>query len=317
MMSYGQLFLVILPVFAMIGIGTALRHWNLITESGETSLFNLVIKVTTPCLIFEAVASNPALREPGNLVMPPLLGFGLTLTSMAVGWHAARALGLTIGHGLRTFALAVGLTNYGYLPLPIMDAMFGPESRAVLMVHNVGVEAAIWTGGVLVVTGLSPLSGWRKLINAPLMALLAAIACNLTGLSPHLPSVLMSLVHALAVCAVPLGLVMSGVSIQPHLDDPKQLVNTRVTLTAWFLRLGVLPFVFLLAARYVPCPVELKRVLVIQAAMPSAVVSIIVARIYGGQPLVAVQIILGTTALALFTIPFWIRFGLSFAGLAP
>ena len=62
---------------------------------------------------------------------------------------------------------------------------------------------------------------------------------------------------------------------------------------------------------------ELKRVLVVQAAMPSAVVSIIVARVYGGQPLVAVQIILGTTALALFTIPLWIRFGLAFAGLAP
>lgn len=317
MMSYGQLFLVILPVFAMIAIGAGLRHWQLITEAGENSLFNLVIKVTTPCLIFESVASNPALREPGNLFLPPLLGFGLTLLSMALGWHAARALGLTIGHGLRTFALAVGLTNYGYLPLPLMDAMFGPESRAVLMVHNVGVEAAIWTGGVLVVTGLSPLAGWRKLINAPLVALLAAIACNLTGLSAHLPSVLMSLVHALALCAVPLGLLMTGVSIQPHLDDPKQLVNPRVTLTAWLLRLGVLPWVFLLAARYIPCPVELKRVLVIQAAMPSAVVSIIVARIYGGQPLVAVQIILGTTALALFTIPFWIRFGLSFAGLSP
>jgi predicted permease len=317
MMSYGQLFLVILPVFAMIGIGAALRHWDLISEAGENSLFNLVVKVTTPCLIFESVASNPALREPGNLYLPPLLGFGLTLLSMAVGWHIARALGLTIGHGLRTFALAVGLTNYGYLPLPLMDAMFGPDSRAVLMVHNVGVEAAIWTGGVLVVTGLSPLSGWRKLINAPLIALVAAIACNLTGLSAHLPSVLTTLVHALALCAVPLGLLMTGVSIQPHLDDPKQLVNTRVTLTAWLLRLVVLPWVFLLAARYLPCPVELKRVLVIQAAMPSAVVSIIVARIYGGQPLVAVQIILGTTALALFTIPFWIRFGLSFAGLAP
>jgi predicted permease len=305
MMSYGQLFLVILPVFAMIGIGAALRHWDLISEAGENSLFNLVVKVTTPCLIFESVASNPALREPGNLYLPPLLGFGLTLLSMAVGWHIARALGLTIGHGLRTFAL------------PLRDAMFGSDRRAVLMVHNVGVEAAIWTGGVLVVTGLSPLSGWRKLINAPLIALVAAIACNLTGLSAHLPSVLTTLVHALALCAVPLGLLMTGVSIQPHLDDPKQLVNTRVTLTAWLLRLVVLPWVFLLAARYLPCPVELKRVLVIQAAMPSAVVSIIVARIYGGQPLVAVQIILGTTALALFTIPFWIRFGLSFAGLAP
>ena len=29
-----------------------------------------------------------------------------------------------------TFALTVGLTNYSYLPLPIMDALFGPESRA-------------------------------------------------------------------------------------------------------------------------------------------------------------------------------------------
>ncbi len=317
MMSYGQLFLTVLPVFAMIALGVVLRGTRLITESAEDSLFNLVVKVATPCLIFESVATNPALREPGNLFLPPLLGFGLTLLTMLLGWYVARALGLTIGHGLRTFALAVGLTNYGYLPLPLMDAMFGPESRAVLLVHNVGVEAAIWTGGVLVVTGLSPREGWRKLINAPVIALIVALAANLTGAAAHVPALVMNFVHVLAVCAIPLGLLMTGVSIQPHLDDPKQLVNPRVTLTAWLLRLVVLPWVFLLAARYLPCSVELKRVLVVQAAMPSAVVSIIVARIYGGQPLVAVQIILGTTALALFTIPFWIRFGLSFVGLAP
>lgn len=317
MTSYGHLFIVLLPVFAMLAIGAGLRHWQWITEAGETSLFNLVIRVTTPCLIFESVATNPALRDPGNLFLPPLLGFSLVLLSMAVGWYVARALGLTIGHGLRTFALAVGLTNYSYLPLPIMDAMFGQESRAVLLVHNVGVEAAIWTGGVLVVTGMSPLAGWRKLINGPLIALVVAVGCNLTGLSAHLPTTLMTLVHALSLCAIPLGLLVSGVSIQPHLDDPRQLVNLRVTLTAWILRLGVLPWVFLLAARYVPCSVELKRVLVVQGAMPSAMASIIVARLYGGQPLVAVQIIIGTTLLALFTIPLWIQFGLGFAGLAP
>lgn len=317
MTSYGQLFFVLLPVFAMIALGVGLRRWSWITEAGEDSLLKLVVNVTTPCLIFEAVAANPDLREPGNLLGAPALGFGLTLASMAVGWYVARALGLTFGHGLRTFALAVGLTNYGYLPLPIMDAMFGPESRALLLVHNVGVEAAIWTGGVLVVTGLSPLAGWRKLINAPVIALFVALAVNLGGAAPQVPELVMKFVHALAACAIPLGLIMSGVSIQPHLDDPKQLVDTRVTLMAWLLRLGLLPFVYLLAARYLPGSVELKRVLVVQAAMPSAVVSIIVARLYGGQPLVAVQIILGTTVVALFTIPLWIRFGLTFAGLAP
>lgn len=315
MMTYGQLFLTILPVFAMIALGTLLRRGSVITESAEESLFNLVVKVTFPCLIFESVAANRTLHEPGNLLLAPMAGFGLTLLSLAVGWHAAKALGLTLGHGLRTFALAVGLTNYGYLPLPLMDAMFGPESRAVLLVHNVGVEAAVWTGGVLVVTGLSPVEGWRKLINAPVIALVVALAANLTGVAALVPPPAMSVVHALAACAIPLGLIMTGVSIQPHLDDPKQLVDTRVTLTAWLLRLGLLPWVFLLAARFLPCPVELKRVLVVQAAMPAAVISVIIARVYGGRPLVAVQIVIGTTALALFTIPFWIRFGLAFAGI--
>jgi predicted permease len=187
----------------------------------------------------------------------------------------------------------------------------------VLLLHNAGVEAALWTGGILVVTGLSPRAGWRKLINAPVISLIVALTANLTGAVAYVPAFMMSLVHGLAVCAVPLGLLMTGVSLQPHLNDPRQLVNPRVTLTAWLLRLAVLPWLFLFAARFLPCPVELKRVLVVQAAMPSGVISIIVARVYGGQPLVAVQIMLGTTALALFTIPCWIRFGLSFAGLTP
>ena len=188
MMTYGQLFVTIVPVFAMIALGAGLRHFNWVTEQAESSLFNLVVNVTYPCLIFEAVAGNTALREPGNLLLPPLAGFTLTVLSMATGWYVAKALGLTIGNGLRTFALAVGLANYGYLPIPIMDTMFGPESRAVLLVHNAGVEAAIWTAGIVVVTGVSPLQGWRKMINGPIIALILALIANLTGAKALVPA---------------------------------------------------------------------------------------------------------------------------------
>lgn len=317
MMSYSELLLMLLPVFGAIALGVGLRRMNLINQAGEDALFNVVVKVAMPCLIFESVSLNPALHEAGNLLLPPLVGFGLTLLSMATAWYVARALGLTLGHGLRTFALAVGLTNYSYLPLPILTALFGPESRAVLFLHNTGVEAAIWTGGVLVVTGLSPTQGWRKLINAPAVALVVALVANITGAGAHVPEFLRAMIHSLAICAVPLGLLLTGASFSPHLEDPRALVNPRVLAIAWLLRLMLLPWILLLAARYLPLSVELKRVLVIQAAMPSAVVSVIVARVYGGQPLVAMQIVLGTTAVGLFTIPLWICFGLQFAGLTP
>ena len=317
MMSYGQLFLAVAPVIALIGLGLPLRRMNWISEAGEETLLNLIVRVLTPCLIFESVVRRATMSGAADVLMPPVAGFLLTSLSLGVAWYVARALGLTIGHGLRTFALAVGLTNYGYLPLPLMDTLFGPESRAWLFMHNAGVEAAIWTTGVLIVTGESPRAAWRKLLNAPLLALVVALAVKLTGVGGYIPEVVWTFIHALAVCAVPLGLLMTGATFSPHLNDPRQLANPRIILTAWLLRLAVLPWVYLLASRYLPVATELKQVLVVQAAMPTAVISVIVARIYGGQPLVAVQIILGTTALAVFTIPAWIKFGMAFAGLVP
>ncbi len=311
MMSYGHLFLTVLPVFALIALGAGLRHWQLIAEAAEDSLFNLVVKVAMPCLIFEAVVGNAALRTPGNLLLAPLAGFSLTLLSIGVAYLCARLIGLTIGTGLRTFALTAGIANYGYLPLPLMEAMFGPESRGILLVHNVGVEAAIWTGGILVISGLSPREGWRRLINAPLISLVVALTVNLLGLSPRIPEVLMNVVHAMGVCAIPLGLLGTGVSIQPHLGDPGRLFAPRISLGACLVRLGLLPVLFLTVARFGPFSLELKRVIVVQAAMPTAVISVIIARIYGGQPLTAVQMVLVTTTLALFTLPFWIQTGLA------
>jgi hypothetical protein len=128
--------------------------------------------------------------------------------------------------------------------------------------------------------------------------------------------VIWKIITPIAACAVPIGLLMTGVSIQPHLDDPKRLLAPRVGVAAAVIRLALLPVVILLIARFGPWTEDLKRVLVVQAAMPSAVVPVILARVYGGQPLVAVQIVLTTTAIGVFSIPFWISWGLGLAGLA-
>jgi malate permease and related proteins len=312
--SYLQLFFTVLPVFAIVVLGVLLRRAEWVKAEAEESLFNLVIKVLMPCLIFDSVAGNAALREHGNLVYAPLAGFALTILGISVAYLAGKAIGLQVGAGLRTFALTVGIANYGYLPLPITEALFGPESRGLVLVHNIGVEAAIWTGGVLVVSGLSLRDGWRRLINAPLIALIVAIAVNLSGVSPFLPPVLMSAVKLLGACAIPLGLLMTGVSVQPHLNEPGKLFAPRISLGACLVRIALLPLVFIAVAKFAPISVELKRVLVVQGAMPTAVISIIIARVYGGQPITAVQIVIVTTTLALFTIPFWLQLGLRWVG---
>jgi malate permease and related proteins len=312
--SYYQLLLLVLPVFGLIAIGAVVRRVHWVEGEAENSLIRLVVNVLYPCLIFESVVGNAALRAPGNLILPPLVGFGITWLGIHAGLLVARMIGLHVGTGLRTFALAVGITNYGYLPLPIMASVWGTESLGVLMVHNVGVEIAIWTVGVLVLSGQSLRQGWRRLLSPIVITLAVAVVVNLSGLAPHLPQVLMTLIHTIAVCAIPLGLIMTGVNLANYLGEPRGLFDARVSVAAMALRLGLMPVLLLLLARWLPCSLELKRVIVVQAAMPAAMVSVIIARLFGGHPRTAVQIVLGTTILGLFVIPLWLRAGIAWIG---
>ena len=105
----------------------------------------------------------------------------------------------------------------------------------------------------------------------------------------------------------------SGVVARMALDAVRELFTPRVSFAAALMRLLVLPACLLLVARYLPCSVEFRRVLVIQAAMPAAVIPVIMARFYGGHPRTAVQIVLTTTAVGIVTIPLWLRFGMAWA----
>ncbi|MFA6960528.1 MAG: AEC family transporter [Opitutaceae bacterium] len=309
--SYGQLLLLILPVFVMIGLGAFMRRVKWLTAEADASLLKLVVSFLYPCLIFENVVGNTALRQPGNLLLAPLVGFATISTGIYLAYYTGRAMGLTQGLGLRTFAFSTGIYNYGYIPLPLMAALFGGGSVGVLLVHNVGCEAAIWTVGILMLSGLSLREGWRKLLNPPVFALIAALLGNLLDVGRFIPSVAANVIHMSAACAIPLGLLLIGATLMEYLGRPRELFDTRVTLGSSVLRLGVLPVLFLLLAKVLPCPDDLKRVIIVQAAMPAGILPLVIAKHYGGRPLTAVQVVIGTTVLGLFLIPLWLRLGLA------
>jgi predicted permease len=313
-MTIGELFRLILPVFALIAVGVALRRFRWVEGAAEASMIKLVVYVCMPCLVFETIVGNASLRDPGNLLLPPLAGFAATVAGFAVAYLAGRCIGLEKGTGLRTFAVTAGICNYSYLPLPIVGAIWGERAQGLVLVHNLGVDSALWSVGLIVLTGASAREGWRKIITPVLVTLVVAVAINLSGLSPHVPGFVGSMAHSLGICTVPLGLLMTGVSLADYLDKPSSLLHRNIALAGCVVRLLVMPALMLCLARVLPCSVELKRVLVVEAAMPSAVFPIIIARHYGGQPLTAVQVVLATTAAGLVTCPLWIRAGLAWVG---
>jgi len=315
MIDFSSVLGAVIPIFGIALVGLAMRKLNWLTEEADQSLLRVNINLLLPCLILDAALGNRALLQWKNLVIAPLVGFSTVAIGMVMALWARRLAGLEGGKEGRTFGATVGLYNYGYIPVPLAMLLFGSETAGVLFVHNMGVEFAVWTLGVMLFTGASLGGEWRRVINAPLLTILLAVIFNSLGVSDLIPKPLFTAIHLLGECAVPMAVILIGAVVADHLREFHSASGWRVIGTAVLLRIGVLPVLFLLLARYLPASVELKRVIILQAAMPSAVFPIIMSRHYGGDPPTALRVVIGTSVVGLITIPIWIRVGLRFAGM--
>jgi len=312
MSSYWQLLQLVAPVFAIIAIGVGMRRAEWLTESADESLLRLFIRFFYPCLILDSVLGNQALRSPGNLLVPPLIGFATVSLGILGALWAGRRLRLGPDEDVRSFAFATGIYNYGYIPIPLIAMMYGADCLGVLLVYNVGCEAAVWTFGLFVLSGRPLRESRRHLFNPPVCSLLVAVALNLFGLGAHLPDFLLTLFHLCGQCAIPFGLLLIGATVAKMLlHQTSALFDLKVMGLSSLLRLGLYPLIFLALARYLPVSPELKRVIVVQGAMPAGIFSVVIAKHYGGRPLIVTQVSVATSALGLLLIPLWLQLGLS------
>ncbi|MEM7625592.1 MAG: AEC family transporter [Planctomycetota bacterium] len=340
-----------LAVFGVVGVGAWLRRINWLNADADASLLKLVVNVLMPCLILRSVVGNAALDQASNVWLPPVVGFGTTagaiLLCATLAWWLGPALGLRSAATRRTFAVAAGMHNYGYLPVPLAQSLYdSPDGGTnpvlgVLFVNNVGVDLAMWTVGVAVISGATGMRGWKRAINAPSIALVAALGLHLGGAGEWLPTragFVWQAVGMLAACAVPVALLLIGATIvdaftqlrysagrspgeaQPAVEAarPRGRGVWPMVTVACVVRLAVLPAGLATLAWVLPsagATVEMQRVLLLHAAMPAAVFPIVLARHYGGDVRTAATIALATSALSLLTMPAWLTLGPGLIGL--
>lgn len=318
-------------VFLMMGIGALARRQRWLTPSADETLLTLFIRLFLPALIFQQVVGKASLRSAENVLAPPVTAFlvvciGFTVAFVAL-WglsrvrNAPRSLGLPPAR--RTFILCVGVFNYGYVTIPLVASLFPPGADdgtlGTLFIFNVGVEAALWGVGVTILHGGFTTGWWKRLLSPPILATILAISLNMTAWQPStwpepLPSIMEALTLAmnyLAAAAIPVGLLLTGATIRDDWSQARLRSDPGTIALSSVLRLLLLPAIFVLIAVFLPLSLELKRVLVLQAAMPAAVFPIVLSRHYGGDVGLALRIVVGTTLLSLITMPIWIAVGLA------
>jgi hypothetical protein len=304
----------VLPVYLLIVAGAVSRKLGVVRKEHDEGVMRAVYTVMLPCYILDKILGSAVLKS-GTVVFSSMaLGFCLVLSGVAIGALAGRIIGLEKGGGMRTFALTAGSQNFGFTAAPVVEILWSTSALAVLFIHNIGVELALWSVGVMIMSGERGLR-WRKLLNGPVFAVVTGLTLVSLGLDGHVTGAARKAMSMLGVGAFPLGIFITGCTIMDLIGAEKP--SLKIIAASSVVRLALAPAVFLAAAKFLPIADELRQVLVVQAAMPAAMTPIMLARMYGGRPAVAVQIVVFTTALSLFSLPWIITFGCRWIGLKP
>ena len=248
--------------------------------------------------------------DPGHLAFVVISGF----LSITLGFFVARFVARLTRMDVVSspaFTFASGIFNYGYFAFPVAISLFGEKILPKFIVFNLGVEIAIWTVGILFLAS----SGFKfsRLMNPPAISIVLALMVKSWGGDEMLPSFVWQVIKMLGACSIPVGLLLIGGNISDLMKGFKFSEGYKVELSSMAVRLVVVPALLFMYAWKGPIPEGMewiRKVLIVQAAMPAGIFALVVVRIYDGDRKTAMRAIVATMLGSLLSLPIWLYLGL-------
>jgi len=238
----------------------------------------LAFYIFSPCLIFTSITHTTIQGAELGRITLFTLGIVGVMTSLAFATGLALRLERRTLVALVIAAVFVNGGNYG---LAVNQFAFGDEALARAVLYYVFSSLSVYTLGVIVAaSGRPSASVWRAmgraLVSLPTTyALIAAGLIRLLGWS--LPVVLDRPISLLSQAAIPVMLVLLGLQIAEARDGAWPRSRLGLILVASFLQLVIAPLVGLGLASALSLAGVTRQALVLEAAMPTAVITTILA----------------------------------------
>lgn len=294
-----QTFLAILETFIVFAIGAFLTKRKVLDNTGIAQISNLTLDVLFPLMTIGSITRNFKAAELLSLWVLPAMGFGMMAFGMALGMLLSRVMGYGTKERKAMFQHFCTCNNYLFLPLIVLDNLWGDKYVSLLLMMNIGSTIGFWTLGIAAFGGATFKETVRNIFSVNLYAVVIALV--LVAFSIPLPNMFAKVCNTLGNAAVPLVLIGIGAAIYNSLGKFGKHLFDVFYLS--LVRLILLPIALIMILKFLPISQEMFRVMAVVALMPVSSSSVLVARRYGGDMDFASQAIVITTALSIFTAP--------------
>ena len=287
-------------IFLLLFLGYGMKKIRVFREEDANLLNNIVLYLTLPAFIFEAIHGyhDPL---PWSIAKVPIVGFSMMVVVLLIAYAIGRALRLdrpTLG----AMMLAAGFGNTGFLGYPVSLAAFHDQTALVTAVLYDMFAMALplyILGSMIAAAFAGERVQPREILKMLLLPVLLAVPVGLLLRPVTIPTPLMSSIHYLSNGTVPLVMLSMGLSLSARSLKGYAAPAT----TACILKLGLLPVISYFAYRYAGLTGITHQSAVVESAMPTAVMACVIAAKFGANGRFVAGVIFVSTLISIATIP--------------
>jgi len=290
----------VISIFLLLFIGYGTKKVRLLKAEDAEILNNVVVYLTLPAFIFEAIYSY---REPLplDIAKVPIIGFAMIAVTLGAAYFVGKALKLN-KPTLAGLMLAAGFGNTGFLGYPVIKTAFTQKAALLtaVMYDEVAMALPLYTLGVAIASGFAGERFDRKqFVRVLTLPSMIAIPVGLILRPVALPLPLLTSIRYLSEGTIPLVMISLGLSL-----SARSLKGYAApVLAACALKMILLPFLTYHSLRAGGVNGVMLQAGVLESGMPSAVMTCVIAAKFGANAKFVAAAIFVSTLLSIAAIP--------------
>ena len=259
-----------LELIALIAIGFFIWRKGMVDEHFDTSLTNFIMKISLPCLIIGSFNAPFSAAELKNCILLIFLSLIMMGVWFLIGQTAFKLSGG--GHWGRVVRFGSVFTNFSFVGMPVVEALFGQQGLLYFSVFTVPIRMVYYSSAQPLLSppgaklekksAFEHIKGW---FSPPIIAVFIGMALYISGL--QLPEVLDKTISAVGSICSPMGMILCGISLGKN--KLTELLKLRYLRLPLFRNL-LLPAVTLAIMYFLPVDALVAKIVVIYAALPVA-----------------------------------------------
>ncbi|MBQ9060325.1 MAG: AEC family transporter [Firmicutes bacterium] len=296
--ALAKTFIIILPGYIVTKLG-------IINSQHTAGMSSLITCVTYPCLVITAMQMEFSMQVLNNCKYVVLIFLGAVVCALIVSKIVSKIVKLPPERaGIFAFMLVFG--NTGFIGLPVLNGLLGSEAVFYGALCDSSYDIFMFTIGITLIRNgasdddMSVGQTLKGLINPCMIGVLIGLTLYICGIT--LPEVIAAPVERIGNVTSPLAMMVVG----SHLARVRirDLFTSGHAYLVCLMKLIVFPLIALLIVKLtIGTGTLLASVIVLQAAMPVAMLSVIFSERYKGDVSFASTGVMMTTLMCIITIP--------------